>query len=162
MGRIIKIQTLVKSRKENMKEREDQILKNWSAELIKMKKWCLNNQKHPKSKIYIKKLGVQEDTEVRDRIIQMYLQACHLYHIQLYFKWRVVHYEECVKKEKLIPDLIKMKLKLSNFLFRQLSKGAEKFIMDQKFDSKTEEPTPQPQSSPQKPKPGQKAPEPPV
>jgi len=35
-----------------------------------------------------------------------------------------------VKKEKLIPDLIKMKLKLSNFLFRQLSKGAEKFIMD--------------------------------
>lgn len=43
MGRIIKIQTLVKSRKENMKEREDQILKNWSAELIKMKKWCLNN-----------------------------------------------------------------------------------------------------------------------
>ena len=80
-----------------MLERAERIRNRWMKECTKMRKWCMELKKHPKSKLYLTKLSAQDNPDIREKIIEIYLKACHFYHIQLYFKWRVVHHEECLK-----------------------------------------------------------------
>jgi hypothetical protein len=74
-------------------------------------KWCFVNQKTSLSKTYTSKLGANGmSSEVKDRIVTLYIKGCLNYHAYIYFKWRIYHNSEARKDTKLL-EIINIKKK---------------------------------------------------